>query len=648
MSLSTIVPNFGDEQSSVWDQGQIKTPIDSVIADALYPNVSSGDGLFHNQPDAFGESMNLKHDRDHEEDVEGTVFGNMLGFHSDNNSIHYEPTFLEDSFSDNSMMLSPYANVAIGKTPRMQYLINYYTEVISPVIVAFDGPNNPYRTHILRLAMDNETLQHAIAALSASNLRQRRENNVLVSTGKTLPARRASMAHSALTDRSWQSGVAIMSPEEQAREELLHKTVAIQALNSALADPARRKDDAILATLLILCLFHICDSGVAKFQTQFAGVKKLLGLRTADLAASNTNASSALSKETSWYTRMFTWFDAFTATVNDREGQLQGSHLEISSLSDEEWALENLAGCDGRLFKIIAKLGRLNVLSRNGSVDPKASSNRQQASYPEPSGNIDGNGWQRMNSPSTPGSIFGLPTMFDIPGGLGSPPASDEYEDPSTNPKDMRTSQFWSEWNETRTALLSWRLSADSPVFSPSTSSTTLSLSLTLDQKADLLNISESFRYSALLYMERLARPVSPSSDPKIQVWVARSLNYIKLVKSDVYLLWPLFITGSECVRAEDRQCIRQRCLDIQKDSGFMNNWSTLELLEKVWARSPAEDIPSPREGSTSPSGISRKSSSPQSAITSEYLNDGQDKDRGFRWRQVMELGKGEGEYIVV
>lgn len=293
--------------------------------------------------------------------------------------------------TDFGLNLSPFsAATAIGKTSRMQYLINYYTEVISPVIVAFDGPKNPYRTHILRLAAESETLQHAISALSASNLRQRRATG-WVSTGKTDPARRSSIAHLTLANEAFNTN-GTLSLQEQVREETLHRSLAISALNAQLADPNHRKDDSTLAILLILCLFHICDSGVAKFQTQFAGVKKLLKMRGEDL---NFN-----SKETKWFTRMFTWFDAMTATVNDREGQLQGYHLDVSALSDEEWALENLAGCDGQLFKTIAKLGRLNVLSQGKLVDssptlvprpmPLASATMDYT------GPFDGNGWARL------------------------------------------------------------------------------------------------------------------------------------------------------------------------------------------------------------------------------------------------------------
>jgi hypothetical protein len=502
------------------------------------------------------------------------------------------------SLTNLNLPLSPFATTgAIGATPRMQYLINYYAEVISPVIVAFDGPSNPYRTQILRLAAKSETLQHAIAALAASNLRQRRETGL--STGKTDPARRSSMAHLTLTHEQWHE-TGLLSPQDQAREESLHKGIAIQSLNRQLANPLLRKDDSTLATLLMLCLFHICDSGIAKFQTQFAGVKKLLSLRQND-PEFNT-------KEAKWFTRMFTWFDAMTATVNDREGQLQGYHLDISAFSDEEWALENLAGCDGQLFKTIAKLGRLNVLSQGKLVEEAPTIVPRPPPPPPPVSlapnldysKFDGNGWMRIIEDE------------------------DLFTRKSADP-DVKT-QFWREWREIRQALLTWHL--DTTVFDSSSSEAPY---LTYEQRLDLSNISDSFRYSALLYTERLANPSVPSTDPVIRNWVQEALKYIKEVKSDVYLLWPLFITGSECVDDSDREVIRQRCLDIQKDSGFLNNKSCLELLEKVWRNYDEKERLTPEDNNA----------------VSDFTTK-QDLESGFRFTTIMKMENNEGEYIVV
>lgn len=483
----------------------------------------------------------------------------------------------------------------IGKTARIQYLVNYYAEVISPVIVAFDSPNNPFRTQILRMAMNSETLQHAISALSASNLRQRRGIGLL-STGKTAPARRSSFAHVTLTDEKWHAQ-ALLSAEEQIREETFHKRLAISQLNQQLAHPVLRKDDSILATLLILCLFHICDSGIAKFQTQFAGVRKLLALRGDDQGIG--------SESSRWMSRLFTWFDSLAATVNDRESQLSGYFLDMSVLCGD-WCLENLAGIDGQLVRTISRLGRLNMLRQGKAVAFDAAF--VSGPLPPPSftagayATLDGNGWMLRNA-ANHGSSADSPL--------------DEHK------------QFWDEWQDIRHDLLSWTL--DTSLFDSISKEASY---LTMEQRVDMENISQCFRYAALIYTERLAQPQLASNDEAIQRWVRRSLDHIRRVQSDVYLLWPLFITGTECVDEEGRSVIRGRCTDIQKDSGFVNNASCLELLEKVWrANSPG--------------------TSPRSDVGSPTSNQGQRGPRSssFMFREVMirEAANGaDGEYIVV
>ncbi|KAL9115581.1 MAG: hypothetical protein Q9187_007266, partial [Circinaria calcarea] len=98
---------------------------------------------------------------------------------------------------------------------------------------------------------------------------------------------------------------------------------------------------------------------------------------------------------------------------------------------------------------------------------------------------------------------------------------------------------------------------------------------------------------------------------------VGQSLCHISNVKSDVYLLWPLFITGTECVDEKHRALIRGRCLDIQKDSGFFNNISGLELLEKIWQNSERDEVEMGLVGG-----------------------------EGFKWRKAMDTV--DGEYIVI
>ena len=513
------------------------------------------------------------------------------------------PSLVADDVGDHASLTIPrmLPSLSIGNTPKLQFLIDYYDKVISPVIVAFDSPTNPYRSYILSLAVDSETLQHAIAALSASNLRMRREHNPLStnrSSQSIIPSshdhsvRKSSIAHSLMD-----VGIDCLpqtSTNEPSREELYHKGASIKGLNKLLADPQSRKDESILATLLILCLYHICDTGVGKFKTQFAGVKKILALR------GGTQGNN--SKATNWLTIMFTWFDAMTASVNDREGELDGDELDMSPLTGEEWALENLAGCDGRLFKIIAKLGRLNLLSQSKPVtdaSPQSSSSPTAKSQRLPSPGPKSQDYYSMNY-----------TRFD---GNGWTPMIEEEASETDN-----RAQFWKEWTSIRQRLHDWQL--DDSMSPPPDG-----------DRLDVHHISESFRYSALLYTERLAYPHLPSAHPNFQNLVTQALLHISSVKSDVFLLWPLFITGTECVSEQGRFMIRERCLDIQKDSGFFNNISGLELLEKIWRDDDTTDeqLPGLHTGLPLPS--------------DEFSTMG---GHGFKWRKAME--RVDGEYIVV
>ncbi|KAL8672786.1 MAG: hypothetical protein Q9168_002780 [Polycauliona sp. 1 TL-2023] len=490
---------------------------------------------------------------------------------------------------------------SIGTSPSMRFLIEYYEKVISPVIVAFDGPTNPYRSHILHLALGSETLQHAIAALSASNLRIRRGQDILSGTRHSMTdstygnsVRKSALAHTMLDGGADQ--LPRTSPNEPSSEELFHKSASIKALNQHLADPNQRLDDSVLATLLILCLYHICDTGVGKFKIQFAGVKKLLAMRD--------DAAGADSKATNWLTIMFTWFDAMTATVNNREGQFMNDETEWSAFNGDRWALENLAGCDAKLFRTIAKLGRLNLLSQDKPVSesrrpssppksqPASSSPKPQDFYSMNYNRYDGNGWSTLLS-------------------------DDETRSDERGPR----SQFWEEWSEIRKELQEWSLS-------PLPTGLDYSAAQPGDRQ-DLSHISESFRCSALLYTERMAYPHLPSAHPNFQNLVTRALFHISNVRSDVFLLWPLFITGTECVSEEGRHLIRERCLSIQKDSGFFNNISGLELLERVW-----------RDDAT----IDGLGIGTEAAMgTGQRVGPGV---HGFKWRKAME--KVDGEYIVV
>ena len=150
----------------------------------------------------------------------------------------------------------------------------------------------------------------------------------------------------------------------------------------------------------------------------------------------------------------------------------------------------------------------------------------------------------------------------------------------------------------------------------------------------DVYQISECFRHAALLYCERLAEPTLPSSHGRIQHLVQLAMHCIITVQSDVYLLWPLFIVGSECVQDDHRSIIRDRCKDISKDSGFINNLSCLQLLEQIWAEhSDESSFPVYPSGFGPPPPLA-DGSAPASS-------------QAFRWSRVMQAKRGDGEYMV-
>ncbi|PYH43819.1 Zn(II)2Cys6 transcription factor [Aspergillus saccharolyticus JOP 1030-1] len=533
---------------------------------------------------------------------------------------------------------------SIGRTPRLRFLISYYAEVIAPMIVAFDGPTNPFRTYVLRLAQESASLQEAIATLSLCNMRQRRERGTR-STERTLPARMSSLAHQALTDASLSglSGTDVITA--LAQEEHFHRSVAVKALNGELADPRQRLSDSVLATLLVLCLFHGCDTGVAQFKTQFAGVTKLLAIRLC-------NGSTHVTEELKWFIRMFTWLDTMTATTNDRDVQLRGACLDITAISDGDWGLETLAGCDASLFKLIAQLGRLNLLSRDQDTQTPAVSDVHAPSTTVP--------------PQLAYYSTGAPGMLSESGMLPifAPPQPGESSAAPFSPT------FWLEWHCLRQKLESWRFdlgrrqsgsSYNGTYISPPSSPLSQS-GIAPQHLEEVIHISESFRHAAILYSERLAHPDLPSSHSRIQHIVQRTLTHILAVQCDAYLLWPLFITGSECVLSSHRAIIRERCLYLSKDSGFINNLTCLELLEKIWAGHPPASADGDPCNRGAAAGLGNRHMKPTASAADDAnsgaLGDGHglstetfttpSRGQGFRWHQVMQDKRAEVEYMIV
>jgi hypothetical protein len=469
----------------------------------------------------------------------------------------------------------PLASPMSDSSPRVSFFLDYYEKIICPSLVVIDSLNNPYREHILSLAQTSQSLQHAICALAACNLRMKRkqslgqdhwrqpsvdlelQDHINGSTSRPSAIRRAS--NHLPTDAQ--------PTDSSLQEEYQHRSLAVSLLNQQLTDPSSARHDCVLATLFILCHYRMCESGIAQFRTQFAGVKKLLGMRESGVETGNWG----------WMETLFTYFDGIAASINDREAQLSGGYLEmVTSPTNSNYALENMVGCDSVLFKTIAKLGRLNLLSQHRPVMSDNASNIQvrRPAPPQPRPGLAGQAladFYNLHSHSFDGNGFAS-TLDDD--------SSFHMLTSSSSHDDLRTT-FWLEWKSARRSLQEWEYDASRLV-------ATLPATPSPNQLRDFGYISEAFRYSALLYTERLACPNLPSSHLNFQNLVSQVLFYVTSLEQgsgcEKFLLWPLFISGSECVNELQQSIVRNKCREIMGRSGYLNNLAGLEVLEKLWA----------------------------------------------------------------
>lgn len=454
----------------------------------------------------------------------------------------------------------------------MPFFMDYYTNTLCPSMVYIDSPNNPYRERILQLATNSPSLRHAICALSACNLRMRRK----LSLGHDTHELSAKLT----AEKQAAELVGDIHIEDPAlSEEYQHRNLAVHLLNQQLNDPVKSSHDSVLATILLLCHYRMVESGIAKFHTQFAGIKKILSMRKSRQLSS--------SDESGWTEELFTYFDAISASINDREAQL--STPDVSGLAADGFALrpgaENMVGCERELFKTISKLGRLCLLAQHRPVSPSTT---------------PGDGIPRSHTPfdismghGHKGSIGSA--MGQSMDGFGAMLSEDDYmnsvsRSPPTN--EGQRSVFWTEWREARTALQNWQFNANSVAAN-------LPGSPSPAQVRDLGALSEAFRYAALLYTERLVSPNLPSNHSNFQNLVSQVVYYVTSIEAgsaaEKFLLWPLFVAGSECVNELQQNIVRTKCREMMTRSGYMSNLSALEVLERLWSTELKEsDVRSP------------------------------------------------------
>lgn len=435
-----------------------------------------------------------------------------------------------------------------GQASNLRCLIDYYDRVIPPVSTTFSSSTHPYKTQILRLAARSEALQHAIAALAANYMRQRcacaRPNPSLQPFSDFFHdefVRKYSSTHNMLD--AGRNQIPFVCLGERLDKEFYFKEISSGMLNEQLGDLGMRKDGSLRAAILILCLDYVCGMGLANLKHRFASLTKILSLH-GDLGIISIRAMT-------WLAIMFTWFDAMILAGGPGKKHFMGSSTMTSRIIEESWRERGLAGCNGKLFSMITKLGRLNLA--NGDTLIQA---HQAADL----------GFGQILTPAD--------NQYDFH--ITNPNQADENRpDPFRDARTDQCTQFWRERNEIRAELAGWRW--DRPVKnSPCGKSAPL-------RHINSFHVSESFRCAALLYIEFLTSTRMAGMQSRVRSLVKRVAHHVSTVEPDVSLLLPLFIAGLDDPSQQTCHLMGEGCLDLLEDSEFLKNVSALDLSLQMW-----------------------------------------------------------------
>jgi hypothetical protein len=300
---------------------------------------------------------------------------------------------------------------------------------------------------------------------------------------------------------------------EPTSEELDYKSMAIESFNTALKTIDAAADDSIFATLLVLCLLHLSDGGFGRFKTRVAGVKKLLAARGSSSPTNNDNMS--------WVEPWFTWFDVLASAVNDSESQVRSDALNTLDLSVYLGSLEHLASCGGRLFRLVARFGDLNLSSTRPA------------------------------------------------------PARDFYSLPSAKETGLEFDAhqvFWSPLLDVRACLSSWVSHSQFPA--------TKADHVVVHNISESFRHAGTI-YAERQLSPHLAASAPQIQD--LVASALCSIAAIPASSCiNQFLLWPLLIVGTECTDAISRDIIRQRVI-TGSPGCFFNDFSCVDVLEKVW-----------------------------------------------------------------
>jgi hypothetical protein len=569
------------------------------------------------------------------------IMASMSAGFIDSMSLAPAPAVLSSSLASDDNGFAYYGSVPAtispamlsNLSPRVSQLIDYYDKAICPILVAVDGPKNPYRVHILALAQTcSPALTNAVAALSANVLHQR--------TAASVNPPGYSM-----------SPLSLSQPRGASDESLQFKAQAVALFNAAAHDPAAGHDDALLATLVVLSLFGISEGGVAKLQSQLPEVRQIVAMRGGNGSLTGSVGGSVFLH---WAAAFFAWLDVMTATVSDKETQMRTPCLDLLDFSASLGALDHLAFSEGRMLKVVARMANAAPQAQQPQQHLPHHSHPHRPHHAH-SSSFGGVASMRQATDARRPSInpfTGLP--------LASPPpqattfaaavaASAEMtasldsvivNGTANGPADARQ-EFWSEWTGVRARLR--RMSRDAaaapagsttpgvfpaspamrPGMAPVVGGGAPSPAKSEAEAEQVTHAAEAFRQAAVLFAERAAAPAPSAMSPPsptsttsaasssasathahgVQQLVAAVMHHVSRVPTASplhrILAWPLLVAGSDAARPAHRDLVRLRAPEALREPGFCGAASALDVLERVWAADdgvvmspPAWDVP--------------------------------------------------------
>ncbi|PGH03703.1 hypothetical protein AJ79_07285 [Helicocarpus griseus UAMH5409] len=421
-----------------------------------------------------------------------------------------------------------------------RYYLAHYDRVLCRLMVLIEVPNNnPYR-RLLQMVNASPALCAATVAVGACHnlhaLHYSGQSSFYNATSK----HRTSSEDGEEFRRSPNPNV-----RSTYQHMLMFKHRALHHLKRSLSDPKTRRDEVTIATVLLLIILDMVESGRGAWKLHVEGAKKLLETRL----GSPSEDTTELSALTYPACDSFNIFLAGTCMTFDIMGSTlspSGTWTEpiLSQLTESPNLLSDteknmFLGCPAYLLRIILFISSL----RHADSSPRTLSPKADIA-----------------------TILSHINAFE-PG----PWAQKMQQSVSTNSAELPISE-------------PYLLSRLSPAWNSS-----------LDSPKDTAfpdapyHLASAYKIAITLYATRILLHPSPEESPSFAEQVTSVLTHISHISPTCELfksiLWPTFIAGTECRCPQQRVWIRDRLEQQWRGFWTVNIRAASRVLDAIWSR---------------------------------------------------------------